>query len=94
MDASTDTAKGANHASDKYWQQIENKFNKLAARSNSIDERAEGYTPIGQCTMGSLRTCWSKRVQPALQHFAGICLTNKPTSGEVEDDVKMNLYWS
>ena len=51
MDVSTDTAKGINLASDTDWQQIEKKFNKLAARSN---ERVEGYTTIGQCTLGSL----------------------------------------
>ena len=42
MDISADTAKGTNRASDTYWQQIENNFNELPARSNSINERVEG----------------------------------------------------
>ena len=67
--------------------------NELVTTSNKINEPNTEYGPLESHNMDALSTCWQRRLQPAVQKFAGIVSRNKPLSGEVVGDNLMDLYY-
>jgi hypothetical protein len=94
IEVSEDSTKSTNQTSLTFWASVEHKYQAMVAQANKINEHVDGYTPLQNRPEDSLRQAWAKRIQPAIQKFAGICCTNPPASGELEDDVKMNLYFN
>ena len=70
-------------------------FEEFVASANKMNESNADYTPIERGRgVESIRNCWQRRIQPAIQKFAGVIYDNPPTSGEVKDDALMDLYYS
>jgi len=78
---------------EKFWQDIHRRYNELDSTSNKINESNMEYVPVESRNMESLRNCWLRRLQPAVQKFAGIMSRNKPLLGEVVGDNLMDLYY-
>jgi hypothetical protein len=91
---SEDAANSTNQTGVTFWASVGTQYQAMVAQANKINERVDGYKPLQNRSDDSLRKAWGKRIQPAVQKFAGICCTNPPASGELENDVKQNLYFN
>ena len=78
---------------EKFWEDIHLHYNELVTTSNKINKSNMEYVPVESQNMESLLNCWQRRLQPAVQKFAGIMSRNKPLLGEVVGDNLMDLYY-
>lgn len=94
MKVSTDAKHATDKKAEKFWDEVNTKFEEFVATTNKINESNSDFTPIesGRGTE-SIRNCWQRRIQPSVQKFAGIIYNNPPTSGELKDDANMDLYY-
>ena len=93
MEVSENAAKGTDQNGNTFWNSCFASYEKLRVHTNNLNEEVPGWKPLPERTMISLRTQWKRRIQPGVQKFAGICLTNPPASGELKDDPEMDLYY-
>ena len=94
MQHSEDALAGTDQKGSTFWKKVATSYNKLVAKTNSINEALISYKPMEERSSKSLTSCWNKRLQKAVSKFAGIVATNPPSSGQVRDDKKMDLYYS
>ena len=85
---------GTDQKGSTFWRKVAETYNKLVAQTNKINECILSFKPMEERTAGSLTTCWNRRLQKAVSKFAGIVTTNPPSSGEVRDDTRMDLYYT
>ena len=89
----------AKHSTDKkaekFWDEVYVTFEEFVSTANSVNESNPDFISIepGQGTE-SIPNRWQRRIQPAVQKFAGIIYTSHPTSGEVKEDALMDLYYA
>ncbi len=95
MKVSNDPKHSTDKKAEKFWDEVHATFEQLVASANKLNEANEEFTPI-ELGRGveSIRNCWQRRIQPAVNKFAGIVYSNPPNSGEVKDDALMDLYYS
>eukprot|EP00956_Cyclotella_meneghiniana_P027228 scaffold60647_cov51-Cyclotella_meneghiniana.AAC.3 len=94
MQHSEDALAGTDQKGSTFWKKVATTYNKLVAKTNSINEALISYKPMEERSTKSLTSCWNKRLQKAVSKFAGIVLTNPPSSGEIRDDKRMDLYYT
>ena len=95
MKVSMDAKHSTDKKAEKFWDEVYATFEKYVACSNKMNESNAEYTPIEPGRgVESIRNCWQRRIQPAVNNFAGIIYSNPPNSGEVKDDALMDLYYS
>lgn len=95
MKVSNDAKHSTDKKAEKFWDEVYLTFEKFVAISNKNNESNPDFTPIEPGRGAeSIRNCWQRRIQPAVQKFAGIIYSNPPASGEVKDDALMDLYYS
>ncbi len=93
MKVSSNAKVGMDKKMEKFWEDIHLHYNELVSTSNKINESNTKYIPVESCNMESLCNSWQRRLQPAVQKFAGIMSRNKLLSGEVVGDNLMDLYY-
>ena len=95
MKISNDPKHSTDKKAEKFWDEVHSTFEQLVASANKLNEANAEFTPI-ELGRGveSIRNCWQRRIQPAVNKFAGIVNSNPPNSGEVKDDALMDLYYS
>ena len=93
MEVSENAAKGTDQSGNTFWNSCFASYEKLRVHTNNINVEVPGWKQLPERTMVSLRTQWKRCIQPAVQKFAGICLTNPPASGVQKDDPEMDLYY-
>ena len=93
METSEDAAKGTDQTGDTFWNSCFGAYDQLRIHTNNINTNVPGWKPLPPRTLESIRSAWKRRIQPAVQKFAGIVSTNPPDSGELKDDAKMDLYY-
>jgi len=95
MKVSCDAKHSTDKKAEKFWEEVSIVFEELVATANKMNESNPEFSPIepGR-SVESIRNCWQRKLQPAVQKFAGIIQSSPPTSGEVHDDALMDLYYS
>ena len=95
MKVSCNAKHGTDKKAEKFWDDIALRYVELVGKANHINEDNIDYSNIDiMRNAESLRNCWQRRLQPAVQKFCGILATNPPQSGEVKDDAIMDRYYS
>jgi hypothetical protein len=95
MKVSTDTKHSTDKKAEKFWDEVHATFEQYVASANALNESNAEFTPIEHGRgVESIRNCWQRRIQPAVNKFAEIIYSNPPNSGEVKDDAMMDLYYS
>ena len=89
MRESLDPIRGTSKKADVMWNDIEQTYNRLRQEHDarklarlSVDE---AHTPLPERKKGSLRSQWSKSIQPAVNKFVGIHHRYNIKSGETEE---------
>jgi hypothetical protein len=95
LKVSCDAKHSTDKKAEKFWEEVSIVFEDLVATANKMNESNPEFSPIepGR-SVESIRNCWQRKLQPAVQKFAGIIQSSPPTSGEVRDDALMDLYYS
>ena len=95
MKVSCNAKHGTEKKADQFWDDIALHYVELVNKLNSINEASVDYFAIDiHRNADSLRNCWQRCLQPAVQKICGILSTNPPKSGKVKDNQIMDRYFS
>ena len=75
---------GTDKKMEKFWEDIHIHYNELVTTNNKSNESSTEYIPVECRNIKTLRNCWQRRLQPAVQKFAGVSSRNKPLWGTME----------
>ncbi|KAL7516092.1 hypothetical protein ACHAWX_001149 [Stephanocyclus meneghinianus] len=82
-------------ADNKFWDHVAIAYRELVAAANERKKFNPEFNPIGsKRTAESLRSCWSKRIHPAVLKFSAIVHANPPTSEQLADEEKLDSYYA
>ncbi len=94
MSVSEDPTTGTNQKASAFWTRVYLQYNKNVAKANKNREDDPTWRDLPEDRLkGSLKSQWYTRLQPSIQKFAGIVAKHPPASGQLKDDVEMDLYW-
>ena len=94
MKVSNNAKHSTDKKAEKFWDEVCSTFEEFVASANKMNETNVYFCPIETGRDAeSIRNCWKRRIQPAVQKFAGIIYNTPPSSGEVRDDARMDLYY-
>ena len=73
MKVSCNAKHGTDKKAEKFWDDIALRYVELVGKANHINEDNIDYSNIDiMRNAESLRNCWQRRLQPAVQKFCGI----------------------
>jgi len=89
-----DPTTGTNQKASAFWTRVHLQYNKNIAKANKNREDDPTWRVL-PCDRpkGSLKSQWYTGLQPSIQKFAGIVAKHPPASGQLKDDMEMDLYW-
>jgi len=92
---SLDLIVGTDQVCIQFWVHITAEYNKICGIVNNQknDEQEIGVTKYVDHSLDSLKSRWTQKILPTVNKVQGICETNPPTSGELNDDATMNKYY-
>ena len=95
MKVSNNAKQSTDKKAENFWDEVYVMFEEFVATASKTNESYPDFSPIepGRGT-DSIRNCWQRRIQPAVQKFTGIMHNNPPTSGEVRDYALTDLYYA
>lgn len=80
---------------EKFWEKISQQTKELIPTSSKLNEKNLKYEAIkAKRGIEFLHNCWQQHLQPASQILAKITYQNPKNSGEVKDDMKIDLSYS
>ncbi|KAL3793210.1 hypothetical protein HJC23_000752 [Cyclotella cryptica] len=79
----------------KFWEDVLLAYRKLVAVANEQNKSNPEFIPIDSKRGGeSLRSCWSRRLQPAVQKFVQLVNVNPPSAEQLRNKEKRDLYYA
>ena len=94
MKVSNNAKHSTDKKAEKFWDEVYSTFEEFVASANKMNETNVEFCPIETGRgVKLIHNCWQRRIQPAVQKFAGIIYNTPPSSGEVRNDARMDLYY-
>ncbi len=94
MKVSNNAKHSTDKKAEKIWDEVYSTFEEFVPSANNMNETNVEFSPIKTGHGAeSICNCWQRRIQLAVQKFAGIIYNTPPSSGEVRDDARMDLYY-
>ena len=94
MKSSQDKIRGTDKKGDFMWTEVWKTYTVLVNQYNTLYKKKNvDFVKLNQRTLASIKSHWNSKLQPCINKFASLVASNRPKSGQVEDDKQMDLYW-